>query len=261
MALGIPGDSGGMGVFQEAPSTIWTGEAQADYLASDWVLLTSGLSWRKDEGTFRSYMASNWRNFDALDTMLQVIEPESSRYGAYLQAEIMPTDELTVYLGGRYDWWDSEATCQTAAARENLTAQDQDAFSPKLSLVYTPQEAMTLRLSGGMAFRVPTADVSVVDLTCKLAKPASYDEIKAAFKAAAEGPMKGILGYTEDDVVKIGTPESIEAAKMLTELAKYTPPGVTGFGWDQINTAMIITAALIEGATLFAVVVTLLAVL
>ena len=53
----------------------------------------------------------------------------------------------------------------------------------------------------GMAFRVPTADVSVVDLTCRLAKPAKYDEIKAAMKAAAEGPLKGILGYTEEEVV------------------------------------------------------------
>jgi glyceraldehyde 3-phosphate dehydrogenase len=53
----------------------------------------------------------------------------------------------------------------------------------------------------GMAFRVPTADVSVVDLTCRLAKPATYEEIKAAVKAAAEGPMEGIIGYTDDDVV------------------------------------------------------------
>ncbi len=53
----------------------------------------------------------------------------------------------------------------------------------------------------GMAFRVPTADVSVVDLTCRLEKAATYEEIKAAVKAAAEGPMKGILGYTEDAVV------------------------------------------------------------
>ena len=48
---------------------------------------------------------------------------------------------------------------------------------------------------------MPTANVSVVDLTCRLSKPASYDEIKAAVKAASEGPMKGILGYTEDLVV------------------------------------------------------------
>jgi glyceraldehyde 3-phosphate dehydrogenase len=53
----------------------------------------------------------------------------------------------------------------------------------------------------GMAFRVPTIDVSVVDLTVRLSKPASYSDIKAAMKKAAEGPLKGILAYTEDDVV------------------------------------------------------------
>jgi glyceraldehyde 3-phosphate dehydrogenase len=53
----------------------------------------------------------------------------------------------------------------------------------------------------GMSFRVPVADVSVVDLTVRLAKPASYDTIKAAMKAAANGELKGILGYTEDEVV------------------------------------------------------------
>src|SRR5450759_996912 len=53
----------------------------------------------------------------------------------------------------------------------------------------------------GMAFRVPTLNVSVVDLTCRLEKPASYDTIKKAMKAAADGPLKGILGYTEDAVV------------------------------------------------------------
>jgi glyceraldehyde 3-phosphate dehydrogenase len=53
----------------------------------------------------------------------------------------------------------------------------------------------------GMAFRVPTPDVSVVDLTVRLEKPASYDAIKAAIKAASEGDMKGILGYTDEQVV------------------------------------------------------------
>jgi glyceraldehyde 3-phosphate dehydrogenase len=53
----------------------------------------------------------------------------------------------------------------------------------------------------GMAFRVPTPDVSVVDLTCRLEKPASYDDIKKVMKKAAEGELKGILGYTEDAVV------------------------------------------------------------
>ncbi|KGO99574.1 type I glyceraldehyde-3-phosphate dehydrogenase [Novilysobacter defluvii] len=53
----------------------------------------------------------------------------------------------------------------------------------------------------GMSFRVPTSDVSVVDLTVELEKPATYEEISAEMKAQAEGAMKGVLGYTEDKVV------------------------------------------------------------
>jgi glyceraldehyde 3-phosphate dehydrogenase len=53
----------------------------------------------------------------------------------------------------------------------------------------------------GMSFRVPTLDVSVVDLTCKLAKETTYDEIKSVLKKAADAELKGILAYTEDSVV------------------------------------------------------------
>jgi len=63
----------------------------------------------------------------------------------------------------------------------------------------------------GMSFRVPTVNVSVVDLTCRLDKAASYDEIKAAVKKACENELKGIMAYTEDDVVStdfIGDPHT-----------------------------------------------------
>ena len=63
----------------------------------------------------------------------------------------------------------------------------------------------------GMSMRVPTLDVSVVDLTVNLAKPAKYDEICAAMKEASEGELKGILGYTDEDVVSsdfLGDPRS-----------------------------------------------------
>ena len=63
----------------------------------------------------------------------------------------------------------------------------------------------------GMAFRVPTNDVSVVDLVVRIEKSTSYDEIKGAVKAAAEGDLKGVIEYTEDDVVStdfIGYPAS-----------------------------------------------------
>ena len=53
----------------------------------------------------------------------------------------------------------------------------------------------------GMSFRVPVPDVSVVDLTVRLSKPTTYDAIKKAMKDASEGDLKGILGYTEDEVV------------------------------------------------------------
>ncbi len=53
----------------------------------------------------------------------------------------------------------------------------------------------------GMSFRVPVADVSVVDLTVRLEKPATYEDIKKAMKAASEGELKGVLAYTEDEVV------------------------------------------------------------
>jgi len=53
----------------------------------------------------------------------------------------------------------------------------------------------------GMSFRVPTLNVSVVDLTCRLEKATSYDEIKAVMKRASENELKGILGYTEEAVV------------------------------------------------------------
>lgn len=63
----------------------------------------------------------------------------------------------------------------------------------------------------GMAFRIPTSDVSVVDLVVRLEKGASYDQIKEVLKKSSEGELKGILGYTEDEVVStdfIGSTES-----------------------------------------------------
>jgi len=82
-----------------------------------------------------------------------------------------------------------------------------------------------------MAFRVPTADVSVVDLTARLRRGASYEEIKTAIKAASEGPLKGILGYTEDQVVSsdfISNPySSIFDAKAVSKGLVITRGGVS----------------------------------
>ena len=78
-----------------------------------------------------------------------------------------------------------------------------------------------------MAFRVPTPDVSVVDLTCKLEKEASYDEIVAAIKEASETSMKGVLSWTDDEVLngsvhRIRIDTNVEYANLDTQQSAFS---------------------------------------
>ena len=88
------------------------------------------------------------------------------------------------------DWRGGRAACGNIIPSSTGAAKAVGKVYPKLNGKLT-----------GMAMRVPTLDVSVVDLTVNLAKPATYAEICEVMKAASEGELKGILGYTEDDVV------------------------------------------------------------
>ena len=88
------------------------------------------------------------------------------------------------------DWRGGRAACYNIIPSSTGAAKAVGVVIPELNGKLT-----------GMALRVPTADVSVVDLTCRLEKSATYEEIKATMKAASEGAMKGVLGYTEDQVV------------------------------------------------------------
>ena len=98
--------------------------------------------------------------------------------------------QKTVDGPSKKDWRGGRGACQNIIPSSTGAAKAVGKVIPSLNGKLT-----------GMAFRVPTANVSVVDLTCKLAKPAKWDEIKQAMKTASEGPLKGILGYTEDQVV------------------------------------------------------------
>ncbi|OGM40673.1 glyceraldehyde-3-phosphate dehydrogenase [Aspergillus bombycis] len=82
------------------------------------------------------------------------------------------------------------------AAAENLIPSSTGAAKAVGKVIPELQGKVT-----GMSIRVPTSNVSMVDLTCRLEKGASYEEIVTAIKEAAQGPLKGILDYTEDDVV------------------------------------------------------------
>ena len=106
--------------------------------------------------------------------------------------------QLTVDGSSKKDWRGGRAAAANIIPSSTGAARAVGIVIPELNGKLT-----------GMAFRIPTLNVSVVDLTVKLAKPTTYDDIKATIKAAAEGPYKGIVAYTEEDVVSsdfIGDP-------------------------------------------------------
>merc|ERR1712072_1496413 len=112
--------------------------------------------------------------------------------GLMTTVHAMTATQLTVdgpSRGGK-DWRGGRCASQNIIPSSTGAAKAVGKCYPKLNGKLT-----------GMAFRVPTPDVSVVDLTCRLEKPAKYEEIVAAIKAAADGPMKGVLDYTDEEVV------------------------------------------------------------
>lgn len=98
--------------------------------------------------------------------------------------------QLTVDGSSKKDWRCGRAACGNIIPSSTGAAKMVGEVIPSLKGKLT-----------GMSFRVPTLDVSVVDLTCRLKKSTTYEEIKAVMKKASETTMKGILGYTEDAVV------------------------------------------------------------
>merc|ERR1712020_125527 len=98
--------------------------------------------------------------------------------------------QQTVDGPSQKDWRGGRAACYNIIPSSTGAAKAVGKVIPELNGKLT-----------GMAFRVPTANVSVVDLTARLNKSADYDTICAAIKAASEGSMKGVLGYTEEMVV------------------------------------------------------------
>ena len=94
------------------------------------------------------------------------------------------------------DKWGIEEGLMTTVASQNIIPSSTGAAKAVGKVIPELNGKLT-----GMSFRVPTPNVSVVDLTVRLKNPATYDEIKAAMKEASEGSLKGILGYTEESVV------------------------------------------------------------
>merc|ERR1712078_56221 len=110
--------------------------------------------------------------------------------GLMTTVHAMTATQLTVDGPSSKDWRGGRGAAQNIIPSSTGAAKAVGKVIPDLNGKLT-----------GMSMRVPTANVSVVDLTVRLEKGASYDQIKAALKEASEGHLKGILAYTEDDVV------------------------------------------------------------
>ena len=128
---------------------------------------------------------------NCLAPLAKVIDEEfGMSEGLMTTIHAITATQLTVDGPSQKDWRGGRAACYNIIPSSTGAAKAVGKVLPQLNGKLT-----------GMAFRVPTINVSVVDLTCRLEKGASYETICAAIKAASEGPMKGILGYHDDDIV------------------------------------------------------------
>merc|ERR1711943_146995 len=127
---------------------------------------------------------------NCLAPLAKVINDEFGlKEGLMTTVHAVTATQQTVDGPSKKDWRGGRAGCYNIIPSSTGAAKAVGKVIPELNGKLT-----------GMSFRVPTINVSVVDLTCRLDKSASYDDIKAAVKAASAGPMAGILDYTEDDI-------------------------------------------------------------
>eukprot|EP00529_Nitzschia_sp_RCC80_P041092 CAMPEP_0113524950 /NCGR_PEP_ID=MMETSP0014_2-20120614/46478_1 /TAXON_ID=2857 /ORGANISM="Nitzschia sp." /LENGTH=318 /DNA_ID=CAMNT_0000423073 /DNA_START=474 /DNA_END=1430 /DNA_ORIENTATION=+ /assembly_acc=CAM_ASM_000159 len=128
---------------------------------------------------------------NCLAPLAKVINDEFGlKEGLMTTVHAVTATQQTVDGPSKKDWRGGRAGCYNIIPSSTGAAKAVGKVIPELNGKLT-----------GMSFRVPTIDVSVVDLTCRLDKGASYETICAAIKAASEGPMKGVLDYTNEDVV------------------------------------------------------------
>uniref|UniRef100_A0A7S2Y2E5 Glyceraldehyde 3-phosphate dehydrogenase NAD(P) binding domain-containing protein n=1 Tax=Entomoneis paludosa TaxID=265537 RepID=A0A7S2Y2E5_9STRA len=128
---------------------------------------------------------------NCLAPLAKVVNDEFGlKEGLMTTVHAVTATQQTVDGPSQKDWRGGRAACYNIIPSSTGAAKAVGKVIPELNGKLT-----------GMSFRVPTANCSVVDLTARLDKGASYETVCAAIKAASEGPMKGILGYSDEDIV------------------------------------------------------------
>lgn len=214
----------GPGYALDAPAKAYLADWQFSSPVFSNQTLTWGFTYKLDTSDFKNENLAYWRDRDSVTGLRDRAGGDSSTWSIYVQDEIELADSLTVYLGGRMDWWKV-----SGAYTQNLTGAGSDqemkryadrshsSFSPKAALVYRPFEETTLRLTGGKAFNTPSlyqlfATTRITGTNLYLANPELDPETVWSWDVSlTQGLWAGAearLGYFEnymDDLISSGS--------------------------------------------------------
>lgn len=149
----------GTGTLSDTPNDGLDGTVQLTFPAGSRHTLVTGLALHKDSVNQQIYALSNWRNPGSKTIVNSGYHGHSTTVSVFAQDEISATDAIKVYLGGRWDDWETRGDNFSVVAPVGSTlypTRSVSAFSPKASAVYNPTETATLRASFGKSFRAPT---------------------------------------------------------------------------------------------------------